>query len=41
VLSLTPMPFMGSETGTVLLYGAAVVAWLWASAVAAKLRTES
>lgn len=40
VLSLVPMPFMGTETGTTLLYGAAVVAWLWASAVAAKLRSE-
>ncbi|ONI90419.1 hypothetical protein ALI22I_11775 [Saccharothrix sp. ALI-22-I] len=40
VLSLVPMPFMGTEFGVVLLYGAAVVAWLWASAVMAKLRSE-
>ncbi|MEU4763411.1 DUF998 domain-containing protein [Actinosynnema sp. NPDC023794] len=40
VLSLAPMPFLGSEFGTVLLYGGAVVGWLWASAVAAKLRSE-
>lgn len=41
VLSLAPMPFMGTEAGTVLLYGAAVVAWSWVSAVVAKLRSES
>ncbi|TQM81330.1 uncharacterized protein DUF998 [Saccharothrix saharensis] len=41
VLSLAPMPFMGTEVGTVLLYGAATVAWLWVSAVLAKLRSES
>ncbi|MFE9743647.1 DUF998 domain-containing protein [Saccharothrix saharensis] len=41
VLSLAPMPFMGTEVGTVLLYGAATVAWLWLSAVMAKLRSES
>lgn len=40
VLSLAPMPFLGTEFGTVLLYGGAVVGWLWASAVAAKLRSE-
>lgn len=40
VLSLVPIPFMGTGSGVVLLYCAAVVAWLWASAVAAKLRSE-
>ncbi|WP_158842555.1 DUF998 domain-containing protein [Saccharothrix deserti] len=40
VLSLVPLPFMGTGFGVVLLYGAAVVAWLWASVVAAKLRSE-
>ncbi|MCC8248012.1 DUF998 domain-containing protein [Saccharothrix luteola] len=40
VLSLAPMPFLGTGFGTVLLYGGAVVGWLWASAVAAKLRSE-
>ncbi|MFD0203563.1 MULTISPECIES: DUF998 domain-containing protein [Saccharothrix] len=40
VLSLVPLPFMGTGLGTTLLYPAAVVAWLWASAVAAKLRSE-
>lgn len=39
VLSLAPMPFLGTGFGTVLLYGGAVVGWLWASAVAAKLRS--
>ncbi|GAB2989095.1 DUF998 domain-containing protein [Saccharothrix stipae] len=40
VLSLAPLPFLGTGVGTVLLYGAAVVGWLWVSAVAAKLRSE-
>lgn len=40
VLSLAPLPFLGTGLGTTLLYPAAVVAWLWASAVAAKLRSE-
>lgn len=39
VLSLAPMPFLGTGFGTVLLYGGAVVGWLWASALAAKLRS--
>ncbi|QFZ16564.1 DUF998 domain-containing protein [Saccharothrix syringae] len=41
VLSLSPLPFAGTGSGTVLLYCAAVVAWLWVSAVLAKLRSES
>ncbi|WP_433268034.1 DUF998 domain-containing protein [Actinosynnema sp. CS-041913] len=40
VVSVAPMAFMGSEWGTVMLYGVAVVSWLWVSAVAAKLRAE-
>jgi len=40
VLSLAPLPFLGTGFGTVLLYGGAVVGWSWASAVAAKLRSE-
>ncbi|MBB5956434.1 hypothetical protein FHS29_003020 [Saccharothrix tamanrassetensis] len=40
LVSVAPMAFMGSEWGTVVLYGVAVVSWLWVSAVAAKLRAE-
>jgi hypothetical protein len=39
VLLVVPMAFLGSPSGTVLLYVVATVGWLWTSALSARLAT--
>jgi hypothetical protein len=40
IVVVAPLPLMGSETGTVVLYVVAVVGWIWTSVVAARLVKE-